>query len=130
MSLRCSRCGRRRRLRSKGGVFRPEAQHRLLRVRLLLFPQKRRPRFRVHEDECKCQRMSFRPKQGRSSKSRLRCAMQLIPNFTTSTYPYVSHTLPRNMPGVPADSKGRPIIMSRRHERNVASEHGYIRAED
>jgi hypothetical protein len=55
---------------------------------------------------------------------------QVSPNFTTSTYPYVSQTLPRNMPGVPADSKGRPIIMSRRHERNVASEHGYIRAED
>jgi hypothetical protein len=55
---------------------------------------------------------------------------QVSPNFTTASYPYVSHALPRNLPGVKCDSKGHPIIHSRREERNVASRHGYIRAED
>ncbi len=62
--------------------------------------------------------------------TRILSSAQVSPNFTTGTYPYVSHTLPRNMPGVRCDAKGHPIISSRKHERNVASEHGYVRAED
>jgi hypothetical protein len=66
----------------------------------------------------------------RGTLTRILSSAQLSPNFTTGTYPYVSHTLPRNMPGVRCDATGHPIISSRKHERNVASEHGYIRAED
>ena len=61
---------------------------------------------------------------------RIAHSAQVSPNFTTGTYPYVSHALPRNMPGVRCDSQGHPIIHSRREERNVASRHGYVRAED
>lgn len=46
-------------------------------------------------------------------------------NFTSWTYPYVSHSLPRNLPGCKTDRSGHPIIESSRHERNVASMHGY-----
>jgi hypothetical protein len=55
---------------------------------------------------------------------------QVSPNFTTSAYPYVSRALPRNLAGVKCDANGHPIIHSRREERNVASRHGYVRAED
>jgi hypothetical protein len=62
--------------------------------------------------------------------TRIASAAQVSTNFTTGTYPYASNALPRNLPGCRTDSRGRPIIESRRHERNVASEHGYQRAED
>lgn len=62
--------------------------------------------------------------------TRIASAAQVSPNFTTSTYPYVSHALPRNLPGAKCDAQGHPIIHSRREERNVASRHGYVRAED
>ena len=42
-------------------------------------------------------------------------------------YPYVSSRLPHNLEGCPADSKGKPVILSQRHEREVMSRHGYIR---
>jgi hypothetical protein len=61
---------------------------------------------------------------------RVASSAQVSPNFTTSTYPYVSHALPRNLPGVKCDRQGKPIIHSRREERNVASRNGYVRAED
>jgi hypothetical protein len=49
-------------------------------------------------------------------------------NRKTHQYPYVSRALPRNLSGVgDYDKKGRPIIRSQAHERNVASEHGYIK---
>jgi hypothetical protein len=54
---------------------------------------------------------------------------QISTNFTTWGYPYVSQSLPRNLPGCQTDSRGRPIITSRQHERNVASEHGYQRGD-
>jgi hypothetical protein len=62
--------------------------------------------------------------------TRIASAAQVSPNFTTGTYPYVSRALPRNMAGMKCDSQGHPIIHSRREERNVASKHGYVRAED
>jgi hypothetical protein len=42
-------------------------------------------------------------------------------------YPYVSQSLPRNLDGCKTNSQGKPIITSRRHEANVASQHGYVR---
>lgn len=62
--------------------------------------------------------------------TRVPSGTQVSPNFTRNTYPYVSHALPRNMPGVKCDEQGHPIIHSRREERNVASRNGYVRAED
>ena len=46
----------------------------------------------------------------------------------THKYPYVSRSLPRNLPGVDNyDKQGRPVIRSQAHERYVASEHGYVK---
>ena len=42
-------------------------------------------------------------------------------------YPYVSHSLPRKLDGCECDPQGKPIVRSRAHERNIASEHGYER---
>ncbi len=61
---------------------------------------------------------------------RIASASQVSPNFCTGAFPYVSHSLPRNLEGCKCDSKGHPIIHSRREERNVASRHGYVRNED
>lgn len=42
-------------------------------------------------------------------------------------YPYVSSRLPRNLEGCPTDSKGKPVILSKRHEQEIASRHGMKR---
>lgn len=44
-------------------------------------------------------------------------------------YPYVSHTLPRNtdLAGCKHDHRGRPIIESRTHEKEVCAQTGRIR---
>ena len=42
-------------------------------------------------------------------------------------YPYVSHRLPRNMPGAPHDSSGKPVVLSQRHEREIAARQGLRR---
>lgn len=42
-------------------------------------------------------------------------------------YPYVSRSLPKRLEGAPHDEKGRTIITSQRHEREIARRHGYVR---
>jgi hypothetical protein len=42
-------------------------------------------------------------------------------------YPYVSHALPRKLAGCQTTRDGKPIIKSKRHERNVMSQHGYAK---
>ena len=42
-------------------------------------------------------------------------------------YPYLSQSLPRNLEGCDTNKQGKPIIMSRRHEANIAARHGYER---
>ena len=42
-------------------------------------------------------------------------------------YPYVSSSLPRNLKGCDTNRQGKPIVKSRRHEREVISRHGYSR---
>ena len=42
-------------------------------------------------------------------------------------YPYVSSSLPRNLKGCDTNRLGKPIVTSRRHEREVISRHGYSR---
>lgn len=50
---------------------------------------------------------------------------QVDPATNRSQYPYVSSSLPRRLAGCPTNSQGKPVIMSRRHERNVMAQHGY-----
>lgn len=49
------------------------------------------------------------------------------PGTNRSQYPYVSNALPRNLAGCPTNKQGKPVIMSRRHERNIAAIHGYAK---
>ena len=42
-------------------------------------------------------------------------------------YPYVSRSMPKNLPGCETNKKGQPIISSRRHEREIMSRHGLKR---
>jgi hypothetical protein len=50
---------------------------------------------------------------------------QVDPGTNRSQYPYVSSSLPRRLDGCKTDRQGKPIIESRRHERNVMAQHGY-----
>jgi hypothetical protein len=50
---------------------------------------------------------------------------QVDPGTNRSQYPYVSNSLPRRLDGCKTDRHGKPIIESRRHERNVMAQHGY-----
>jgi hypothetical protein len=52
---------------------------------------------------------------------------QIDPATNRSQYPYVSSSLPRNLEGCTTNSQGKPVIMSRRHEREVMSRHGYAK---
>ena len=52
---------------------------------------------------------------------------QVDPGTNRYQYPYVSNALPRKLKGCPRNSQGKPIIMSRRHERNIAAMHGYAK---
>lgn len=63
----------------------------------------------------------------RDGKALLRIAslVQVDPATNRSQYPYVSHALPRRLPGCRTDAKGKPIIESKRHERNVMARHGF-----
>lgn len=40
-------------------------------------------------------------------------------------YPYVSNRLPKGLEGCPTDAKGRSVIKSKAHEREVCAKHGY-----
>ena len=53
-------------------------------------------------------------------------------NCTTKRYPVVSRQLPRHAFGddAPHDDKGRPIITSRKHERELAAKYDLTRRED
>lgn len=57
--------------------------------------------------------------------TRLVSAFQVDPATNRSQYPYVSNALPRRLPGCRTNRQGKPIIESRRHERNVMAQHGF-----
>lgn len=44
-----------------------------------------------------------------------------------SKYPYVSNRLPANLDGCPADPKGKPVILSKRHEAEIMARYNYGR---
>lgn len=50
---------------------------------------------------------------------------QVDPGTNRSIYPYVSNALPRRLAGCRTTAMGKPIIESKRHERNVMARHGY-----
>lgn len=52
-------------------------------------------------------------------------SVQVDPATNRSQYPYVSHALPRKLTGCKTDRRGRPIVESRRHEREIMARHGY-----
>jgi hypothetical protein len=56
---------------------------------------------------------------------RIASCVQVDPGTNRSQYPYVSTALPRNLPGCKTNRAGKPIIMSKRHERNVMARHGF-----
>lgn len=56
---------------------------------------------------------------------RIASDFQVDDGFNRYQYPYVSNSLPRKLSGCDLTAAGKPIIMSRRHEKNIASMHGY-----
>ena len=60
---------------------------------------------------------------------RLADSMQLSRGIASTThgYPYTAKSLPRNIEGATSNSKGQPIITSRKHEREVQARHGLER---
>lgn len=56
---------------------------------------------------------------------RIASMMQVDPGTNRHRYPYVSHALPRRLPGCSTTREGKPIVMSKRHERNIMSQHGF-----
>jgi hypothetical protein len=54
-------------------------------------------------------------------------SVQVDPAVNRSQYPYVSHALPRNLSGCSKYVGGKPIIESKRHEREVMARHGYVK---
>lgn len=57
--------------------------------------------------------------------TRVASAMQIDPATNRSQYPYVSTALPRKLEGCRTDRSGKPIIESKRHERNIMARHGF-----
>ena len=51
--------------------------------------------------------------------------VQVDPATNRSQYPYVSTALPRRLQGCKTNRQGKPVIMSKRHEREVMARHGF-----
>ncbi len=51
--------------------------------------------------------------------------MQVDPGTNRSQYPYVSHALQRRLEGCKTTRDGKPVVMSKRHEREIMSRHGF-----
>lgn len=52
------------------------------------------------------------------------CTVSAGVDAVTHGYPYVSNSMPRNIDGCDTTPQGKPIIKSRRHEREVCARHG------
>lgn len=65
-------------------------------------------------------------RDGRSLR-RIASLPQVDPGTNRGQYPYVSHSLPRRLAGCRTTRQGKPIIESKRHERNVMAQHGYAK---
>jgi hypothetical protein len=56
---------------------------------------------------------------------RIASLVQVDPATNRSQYPYVSTALPRRLEGCRTDKKGKPIVTSKRHEREIMARHGF-----
>lgn len=54
-------------------------------------------------------------------------SVQVDPATNRSQYPYVSQALPRNLSGCKTAKGGKPIVESKRHEREIMARHGYVK---
>lgn len=63
-----------------------------------------------------------------SELTRIASSAQVDGRPMDSMYPYVSHALSRNLRGCKTDRVGRPIIESKKHEREVMARHNLVRA--
>lgn len=66
-------------------------------------------------------------RDGRALRRIASVSVQVDPAANRSQYPYVSNALPRNLAGCRVDSKGKPIVESRRHEQEIMARHGYAK---
>jgi hypothetical protein len=57
--------------------------------------------------------------------TRIASTLQVDPGTNRHQYPYVSTALPRGLHGCKTNRQGKPIIMSKRHERDVMARHGF-----
>jgi hypothetical protein len=57
--------------------------------------------------------------------TRIASTPQVDPGTNRSQYPYVSTSLPRRLEGCKATKQGKPVIMSKRHEREIMARHGF-----
>jgi len=57
--------------------------------------------------------------------TRIASMMQVDPATNRHQYPYVSTSLPRNLEGCGTTRHGKPIVMSKRHEREIMARHGF-----
>lgn len=62
--------------------------------------------------------------------TRVASKAQISPNHCSGTYPYVSRALPDTIPGCPRNAAGKPIVTSRKHERELMARHNLVRIED
>ena len=53
-------------------------------------------------------------------------SVQVDPATNRPQYPYVSACLPRNLSGCKTQG-GKPIVESKRHEREIMARHGYVK---
>jgi len=63
--------------------------------------------------------------EGRTLTRIASTSVQVDPGANRSQYPYVSHALPRRLQGCKTDRKGKPIVESKRHEREIMARHGF-----
>lgn len=57
--------------------------------------------------------------------TRIASSMQVDPGTNRHQYPYVSSSLPRRLEGCKTNRQGKPVIMSKRHEREIMARHGF-----
>jgi len=57
--------------------------------------------------------------------TRIASTPQVDPGTNRHQYPYVSTALPRRLDGCKTNRQGKPVIMSKRHEREIMSRHGF-----
>lgn len=57
--------------------------------------------------------------------TRIASAVQVDSGTNRSQYPYVSTSLPRSLEGCKTVNGGKPLIMSKRHEREIMARHGF-----